>query len=166
MPQFTLVIRWFEIFRIATWWISILVSFHMGQLHGSAKRSVAVVAEKASSDVPKDKSGSGSSEKFGEGAPLGGGGPRAKNHSGDEDPLGGTAPSEVTSSSSGAKVPGGKFLPSEIYMTSTGKVLHVNPVCNYLFTKTQKGKVRKPDLIPTRWCSVCRDSCNQRSKSD
>ena len=92
-------------------------------------------------------------------------GPRATNHSGCGVPLGGVASPEGTSSSSGTRVPGGVSVPSEIYMTSSAKVLHGDPDCNYLFTKTLEGRVRKSDLSKMRWCSVCSEHCNPRSKS-
>ena len=100
MPQLTVEVSWFEIFRIAMWWLSILVSFRMGQSYGSTSRPVAVVAERASSDVPKDKSDSGSSVKSGGKVPFGEDGPRTTNHSGSDVPFGDTAPPEGTSSSS------------------------------------------------------------------
>jgi hypothetical protein len=166
MPQFTVEVSWFEIFRIAMWWLSILVSFRMGQSYGSASPPVAVAAEKTSSDVPKDESDSGSSGNSGEKVPFGDDGPRATNPSGSDVPFGDIAPPEGTSSSSGTKVPGGVSIPSEIYMASSGKVLHGDPDCNYLFTKTLDGRVKKSDLSKMRWCSVCSEHCNPRSKSD
>ena len=166
MPQFTVEASWFKIFRIAMWWLSILVSFRMGQSYGSASPPVAVAAEKTSSDDSKDKSDSGSSENSGEQVPFREDGPRATNHSGSDVPFGDYAPPEGTSSSSGTRVPGGVFIPSEIYMTSSGKALHGDPDCNYPFTKTLDGRVKKSDLSKMRWCSVCSEHCNPRSKSD
>ena len=62
---------------------------------------MAVAVEKASSDVPKDKSDSGSSEKAEEKIPCGDSGPRATDHSGEDVPLGGTALVEGPSSACG-----------------------------------------------------------------
>ena len=166
MPQFTVEVSWFEIFRIAMWRLSILVSFRMGQSYGSASPPVAVAAETTSSDTPKDESDSGSSGNSGEKVPFGDDGPRATSPSGSDAPFGDIAPPEGASSSSGTRVPGGVSVPSEIYMTSSGKALLGNPDCNYLFTKTLDGRVKKSDLSKMRWCSVCSEHCNPRSKSD
>ena len=142
------------------------MGFRMGQSYGSASPLVAVAAETTSSDVPKDESDSGSSGDSGEKVPSGDDGPRATNPSGSDVPFDDIAPPEGTSSSSGTRVPGGVSIPSEIYMTSSGKVLHGDPDCNYLFTKTHDGRVKKSDLSKMRWCSVCSEHCNPRSKSD
>ena len=55
---------------------------------------------------------------------------------------------------------------SEIYMTSSGKVLHGDPDCTYLSIKTHEGRRRKSDLTLMKWFTVCSNYCNQRSKFD
>ena len=163
MPQLVVEVSWFEIFRIAMWWLSLFVGFCMGQSYGAARRPVVVAAEKASSEVPKDKSDSGSSANFGGKVPFGEDGPRATTSSGSDAPFGKAVPPEGPSSSSGTRVPGGASIPSEIYMTSSGKVLHSYSGCRHLLTKDGGPK---PDLSKMRWCLVCSEHCNPRSKSD
>jgi hypothetical protein len=136
MPQITLEISWFDVFRVVLWWLTIVASFHAGRFHG--RRQVESIS--GSPQIEKSKSA-----------------PETDRAPEDDDPQVDTTSCGRTSSSSGAPVPEWRPEFPDIFMVADGKALHTTTSCQYL-------KRASPMLM--RWCSKCGGDNKQRTKAE
>jgi len=136
MPQITLEISWFDVFRVVLWWLTIVASFHAGRFHG--RRQVESIS--GSPQIEKSKSA-----------------PETDRVPEDDDPQIDTTSCGRTSSSSGAPVLEQRPEFPDIFMVADGKALHTTTSCQYL---------KRASPMLTRWCSKCGGDNKQRTKAE